>query len=78
MCRGSETQLQVFLTLSILNLLLSSSPTTSRRNSRLVVNEDDLMWVKSDENCRVLVKQFHGKFILKPQVVGKSSLFSGM
>ena len=65
------------LTLSILNLLLSSSPTTSRE-SRLVVNEDDLMWVKNDENCHVLVKQFHGKFILKPLVVGKSSLFSGM
>ena len=48
------------------------------RNSRLVVNEDDLMWVENDENCHVLVKRFHGKFILKPLVVGKSSLFSGM
>ena len=42
------------------------------------MNEDDLMWVKNDENCYVLVKQFHGKFILKPLVVGKLSLFSGM
>ena len=39
-----------FLTLSGLNLPLSSSSTTSRellsRNSRLVVDEDDLKWVE--------------------------------
>ena len=44
------------------------------RNSRLVVDEEDLMWVF----VYVLVNQFHEIFILKPLIVGKFSLFSGM
>ena len=32
------------------------------RNSRLVVDEDDLMWFKITENCHVLVNQFNGNF----------------
>ena len=60
------------LALSSLNLPLLSSSTTSLhptlqaanccRNSRLVVDEDDLMWFKIKENCHVLVNQFHGIF----------------
>ena len=50
--RGSKTQRQVAKkqTLSGLNLPLSSSSTTSRnccRNSRLVVDEDDLLGFKN-------------------------------
>ena len=51
------------LTLSSLNLTLSSSSTTSRDrslNSRFVVDEDDLKWLKIKENCNVLVNQFRG------------------
>ena len=32
------------------------------RNSQLVVDEDDLKWLKIKENCNVLVHQFHGNF----------------
>ena len=32
------------------------------RNSRLVVDEDDLMWFKNKGNYHVLVNQFHGNF----------------
>ena len=32
------------------------------RNSRLVVNKDDLKSVKIKENCHVLVNQFQGNF----------------
>ena len=42
------------------------------------MDEDDLMWFKIKENCHVLVNYFHGNFVLKPFVVGKLSLFSGM
>ena len=38
------------------------------RISRLVVDEDYLMWLKILENRHVLVNQFHGN--LKPLVVG--------
>ena len=51
------------LTLSSLNLPLSSYPLQAAnccRNSRLVVGEDDLKWVKIKENCHVLVNQFQG------------------
>ena len=29
------------------------------RNSRLVVNEDDLKWVENEKNVLLLLKQFH-------------------
>ena len=51
------------LTLSNLTLhclLHSLQAANCCRNSRLVVDEDDLMWVKSKENCHVLLNQFHG------------------
>ena len=32
------------------------------RNSRLVVDEDDLMWFKNYRNCHVLVNHIHGNF----------------
>ena len=35
------------------------------RNSRLVVDEDDLMWFKIKENYHVLVNQFRGHFRFK-------------
>ena len=35
------------------------------RNSRLVVDEDNWMWLKIKENCHVLVIQFPGNFRLK-------------
>ena len=35
------------------------------RNSRLVVDEDDLKCVKIKENYHVLVNQFHGNFHAK-------------
>ena len=35
------------------------------RNSRLVVDEDDLMWFKIEENCHVLVNQFHWNVCFK-------------
>ena len=58
----------VSLTLSCLNLPLSSSFTTSREllsqfsTCAVVVDENNLMWVK---NCHVdlLVNQFHGNFL---------------
>ena len=53
------------LTLSILNLPLSSSSTTSR-NSRLVVDEDDLKWVAIEKNILLLLEQFHENFRCKP------------
>ena len=51
-----------------LNLPLSSHPRQAAncyRNFRLVVDEDDLKWVKIRENCHVLVNQFQGNFIHK-------------
>ena len=73
--------IQDLSTLSSLNLPLSSSSTTSRefcRNTRLVMDEDDLMWVKIKENCHVLISQFHGNFDYKTLVIGKFNLFTGM
>ena len=35
------------------------------RNSRLVVDEDDLLWFKKKENCHVFVNEFHGNFRCK-------------
>ena len=35
------------------------------RNSRLVVDEDDLMWFEIEENFHVLVSQFHWNFRFK-------------
>ena len=32
------------------------------RDSRLVVDEDDLMWFENKDNYHVFVNQFHGKF----------------
>ena len=53
-----------FLNRSSLNLSLSSSSTTSREflNSRFIVDEYDLKWVKKERKCHVLVEQFHGNF----------------
>ena len=42
------------------------------------MDEDDLKWVKIKEDYHVLANQFHGMFLLKPLVVGKLSVFSGM
>ena len=47
------------------NLPLSSHPLQAAnccRNSRLVVNEDDLKWVANEENISLSLKQFHEKF----------------
>ena len=49
-----------------------------KTDSRLVVDEDDLKWVKIKENCHVLVTQFHGNFYSKTPSSRKTSLFSGM
>ena len=69
----------VDLTLSNLNIPLHPLQAANCcRNSRLVVDEDDLKWVKSKENCHVLVKQFHGIFPSKSLSCGKSIMFSGM
>ena len=61
---GAEAwQWEKDFTLSSLNLPLSSFSTISREllsQFRLVVDEDDLMWVKIKENCHVLVNQFRG------------------
>ena len=38
----------------------------------------NLSGLKIKEDCHVLVSQLHGTFILKPLVVGKLGLFSGM
>ena len=63
------------LTLSGLNLSLSSSSTTSR----LVVDEDDLKWFKNYRKLPCIGKSVGWKFFaLKPFAVGKLSLFSGM
>ena len=35
------------------------------RNSRPVVDEDDLMWLKYERKLPVLVKEFHGHFYFK-------------
>ena len=54
-----------FLTHSGLDLPLSSHPLQAAnccRNSRLIVDKDDLKWVKNLENCYVLVNQPHGNF----------------
>ena len=51
------------LTLSSLNLRCHLHPSQAAiccGNSQHVVDEDDLKWVKIQENCHVLVKQFHG------------------
>ena len=32
------------------------------RNSRLLVDEDDLMWFKNERNWNVLANQYHGNF----------------
>ena len=60
------------LTLSNLDLRLSSASTTNHEllsqfstcchNSRLVADEDALMWFKNEGNYHVLVNQFHGNF----------------
>ena len=43
------------------------------------MEEDDLMRVKNcQENCHVLVNQFHGNIHSKTLVVGKLGLYSGM
>ena len=57
----SVVKLFVKLTLSGLNLPLSSSSTTSRE-SRLVVDEEDLMWFKNYRKSHELVNQFHKNF----------------
>ena len=41
------------------------------RFSRLVVDEDELMWFKNNENCYVLVNQFHGNFRSKNRTCRK-------
>ena len=41
------------------------------RNSRLVVDEDDLMWFKNWRNCHVLESQFHGNFHSKGLICRK-------
>ena len=54
------------LTPSILTLNYHLHPLQAAnccRNSRLVVDEDDLKWVKRiEENYHVSVSQFHGNF----------------
>ena len=53
------------VTPSGLNLPLSSHPLQAAnccRNSRLVVNEDDLKWVANEKNLSLSLKQFHEKF----------------
>ena len=69
-------------TLSSLDLPLSSSSTTSRellRNSRLAVDEDDVMWFENERKLPCIGKNsFMEIFILKPLVVGKLCMFPGM
>ena len=50
------------LTLSSLDLSLSSSYTTSCRNSRLVVYDADLKWVTNTKKDMLLLEQFHANF----------------
>ena len=59
------TAISYLLTLSSLTSPLSSHPLQAAnccRNSRLVVDEDDLMWVQKIKKCHVLRNQFHGYF----------------
>ena len=44
------------------------------RNSRLVVEQDDWMWFKNSRK----IANFMNIFVLKPLVIGKFGLFSGM
>ena len=48
------------------------------RNSRLVVDEHDLMWFKYERKLPCIVNSFMEISVPKPLVVGKLSLFSGM
>ena len=49
------------------------------RNSRLVVDEDDLKYVKKVKKIAMYwLKSFMKIFLLKPSVLGKLGLFSGM
>ena len=64
MCRLNET-FKAALTLSNLNLPLSPHPLQAAnccRNSRLVVDEDDLKWVTNLRKLLCIVNQFHGHF----------------
>ena len=62
------TQLQVedlffqFSASRVSSLTLHLQAANCCRNSRLVVDEDDVMWVKKQRNCHVLINQFHRNF----------------
>ena len=72
----------IILTLSSLTLCYHLHPLQAAnccRNSRLVVDEDDLLWFKIKENCHELVNQFHGNFRSKILCFGKiRSVFRGV
>ena len=62
------------LTLLGLNLPLSSHPPLGAnccRNSRLVVNEDDLKWLENEKNISLLSKQFRENIRFKTPGCGK-------
>ena len=48
------------------------------RNSRLVVEEDDLKWVANENNISLLLKQFQGNFSSKTTRCRKISHSSEM
>ena len=54
------------------------SSTTSRELLPQFSTCSGWRWCEVGENCHVLVNQLHENFILKPLVVGKLNLFSGM
>ena len=56
-------------------ILIHNKPRITLSFSRLVVDENDLMWRGGGikENCHVLVKQFYVNIHSKPLVVGKLS-----
>ena len=69
------------ITLSSLNLHCHLHPLQAAnccRNSRLVVDEDDLKWVKNEKKITSLLKQSHENFRYKTLSCWKLSHFSDM
>ena len=71
-CRIALKPFQPWIYLSHLHPLQAAN---CCRNSRLVVDEDDLMWFKIKKNCHVLVNQFHGNIYSETLGCGKIKCF---
>ena len=77
-----KQQIASALTLSILNLHLSSSSTTSRELLSQFATCSGWKWFEVGEKLKKIVMYWYDSFIkiiiIKPPVVGKLGLFSGM